>query len=109
MCEIRPASSSQLKPEADRAVRLVYVQVACEVWRGHDRCLDSTSTAAHPLTNPPRGDRATSAIILAGCLAAAVLSRLPTRTDFLFSWDAVNFALAMDHWDLSLHQPHPPG
>jgi hypothetical protein len=31
------------------------------------------------------------------------------RSQYLFSWDSVNFALALDHWDLSLHQPHPPG
>ncbi len=38
-----------------------------------------------------------------------LLTRLPTRSDYLFSWDSVNFALAMDEWNLTLHQPHPPG
>ena len=37
------------------------------------------------------------------------ITRAPVRSQFLFSWDSVNFALALDRWDLVLHQPHPPG
>jgi hypothetical protein len=53
--------------------------------------------------------------IRSGAAAAAVscavvlLTRAPVRSQYLFSWDSVNFALALDRWDLSLHQPHPPG
>lgn len=47
--------------------------------------------------------------MLIACLAAGVALRLATRSAHLFSWDGVNFSLAMDHWDLPLHQPHPPG
>ncbi|HQI02980.1 MAG TPA: glycosyltransferase family 39 protein [bacterium] len=28
---------------------------------------------------------------------------------YLFDWDAVQLAMGMDHFDISLHQPHPPG
>lgn len=38
-----------------------------------------------------------------------VITRVPVRSHYFFSWDSVNFALTLDHWDLSLHQPHPPG
>ena len=43
-----------------------------------------------------------SAVVIAG-------TRLPTRSLTLWSWDSVNFALAMDHIDIRAHQPHPPG
>lgn len=38
-----------------------------------------------------------------------VLTRLPFRSAYLFNWDAANFALALQHYDVRLHQPHPPG
>lgn len=28
---------------------------------------------------------------------------------YLYEWDSVQFALALDHFSLALHQPHPPG
>lgn len=37
------------------------------------------------------------------------LTRLPFRSAYLFNWDAANFALALQHYDVRLHQPHPPG
>ena len=40
---------------------------------------------------------------------AVITTRLATRSHYLFSWDAVQFALAMDDLDLAKHQPHPPG
>ncbi len=39
----------------------------------------------------------------------AILTRLPFRSQILNHWDAVNFALALRHFDITLHQPHPPG
>ncbi len=42
-------------------------------------------------------------------LAGVLVTRLPTRSEHLFSWDSVNFALAMQEIDLDRHQPHPPG
>ncbi len=38
-----------------------------------------------------------------------VLSRLPFQIDILNNHDAVNYALALDHFDMRLHQPQPPG
>lgn len=38
-----------------------------------------------------------------------VISRLPFRSQWLYHWDSVNFALGMEHFDVRLHQPHPPG
>src|SRR5437870_3124377 len=38
-----------------------------------------------------------------------VLSRFPFRTQYLFNWDSGNFALALGHYDVTIHQPHPPG
>jgi Protein O-mannosyl-transferase TMEM260-like len=32
-----------------------------------------------------------------------------TRSRWLDDWDSVNFALALDDFDLPKHQPHPPG
>ncbi len=50
-----------------------------------------------------------------GLVVAAVaglfvwLTRSLFRAERLTDWDSVNFALALDRWDLTLHQPHPPG
>lgn len=38
-----------------------------------------------------------------------VLSRLPYRARILYNWDAVQFALALEEYDVGKHQPHPPG
>src|SRR5262245_17111041 len=38
-----------------------------------------------------------------------VLSRLPYRARMLYNWDAVQFALALNEYDVVKHQPHPPG
>jgi hypothetical protein len=48
-------------------------------------------------------------LLLAGLCLIGLLSRLPFRTQALYHWDSVNFALAMDQFDINLHQPHPPG
>ncbi len=40
---------------------------------------------------------------------AALATRLPFRSQFLYHWDSVNFALSLEHYDVRLHQPHPPG
>jgi hypothetical protein len=36
-------------------------------------------------------------------------SRLPYRARMLYNWDAVQFALALQEYDVAKHQPHPPG
>jgi hypothetical protein len=48
-----------------------------------------------------------TALIFLAVLGA--LSRLPFLIDTPINWDAVQFALALDRFDLHDHQPHPPG
>jgi len=38
-----------------------------------------------------------------------VVSRLPFCSRVLYHWDSVNFALALERYDVGLHRPHPPG
>ncbi|TMQ21013.1 MAG: DUF2723 domain-containing protein [Candidatus Rokuibacteriota bacterium] len=48
--------------------------------------------------------------VVAGALSIiTVLSRLPYRAHMLYNWDAVQFALALNEYDVVKHQPHPPG
>jgi hypothetical protein len=44
-----------------------------------------------------------------GICAIGIMTRIPFRAQILHHWDSVNFALAIDHFDVRLHQPHPPG
>lgn len=44
-----------------------------------------------------------------GLAALVVATRLPFRTQMLFNWDSANFALALQHFDVTQHRPHPPG
>lgn len=39
----------------------------------------------------------------------AVLSRIPFTSGLLYDQDSVQFALALEKYDVYLHQPHPPG
>ncbi|ELR99836.1 glycosyltransferase family 39 protein [Gloeocapsa sp. PCC 73106] len=41
--------------------------------------------------------------------AIALITRLSFSSRILHEWDSVQFALALDKFDLTLHQPHPPG
>jgi hypothetical protein len=47
--------------------------------------------------------------IALGLFVVTLLLRIPFRSQVLHHWDSVNFALALDHFDVRLHQPHPPG
>jgi hypothetical protein len=38
-----------------------------------------------------------------------VLSRIPFRSRMLYHWDSVNFAYAMQRFDVAAEQPQPPG
>ena len=54
--------------------------------------------------------RRRSPLVLALAAAGVTLaSRVPFRSEALFSWDAANFALAMERIDIAAHRPHPPG
>jgi hypothetical protein len=46
------------------------------------------------------------ALALAGLTLA---TRWPYRLRLLPTWDAVQFALALERYDVVRHQPHPPG
>src|SRR5215510_15725045 len=46
------------------------------------------------------------ALTLAGLTLA---TRWPYRAHLLPTWDAVQFALALERYDVVRHQPHPPG
>ncbi len=52
--------------------------------------------------------QANAAIVVALALFGG-LSRLPFVRPTPINWDAVQFALALDRFDLHLHQPHAPG
>jgi hypothetical protein len=38
-----------------------------------------------------------------------VITRLPFTSKLLYHWDSVQFALALKKYDITVHQPHPPG
>nr|WP_243687854.1 glycosyltransferase family 39 protein [Methanobacterium formicicum] len=42
-------------------------------------------------------------------LVLVVATRLPLAGKFLYEWDSANFALALERYDILLHQPQPPG
>src|SRR5215510_318600 len=52
-----------------------------------------------------RVDRALALLLAVLTLA----SRWPYRAHLLPTWDAVQFALALERYDVVRHQPHPPG
>lgn len=47
--------------------------------------------------------------IPAAIFVACVLTRLPFTSRLLYNMDSVQFALALDRFDVTLHQPQPPG
>lgn len=48
--------------------------------------------------------------IIAIVLGAITLAtRIPYATNFLFAWDSGAIALGTKHFDLAIHEPHPPG
>jgi len=73
------------------------------VSRGESAGLRAT---AGSLCSAVVGERYAVAALLA---LATVLSRLPFRAQFLYHWDSVNFANAMQHFDVLQEHPQPPG
>ncbi|MCL5265529.1 MAG: DUF2723 domain-containing protein [Chloroflexi bacterium] len=47
--------------------------------------------------------------IAALLVCLVTVTRLPFLTRMLYNWDSANFALALRHFDVTRHQPHPPG
>jgi MFS family permease len=48
-------------------------------------------------------------ILLLGLFFITVFTRVPFRSRLLYHWDSVQFALALGKYDITVHQPHPPG
>lgn len=84
----------------------------------------STTGEGHPtpvppfLSEPDRADTPSSSPLEQEGLSPGVplllallivVSRWPFRTQYLFNWDAANFALGLQAFNVGLHQPHPPG
>jgi hypothetical protein len=44
-----------------------------------------------------------------GLVTLGVVSRLPFVSHILYHWDSINFALAIRRYDITHHQPQPPG
>lgn len=42
-------------------------------------------------------------------VGAGLILRIPFRSEVLFNWDSVNFALGIQGFDIVGHRPHPPG
>ncbi len=61
-------------------------------------------------THPPTTNRRPTAWILSLALfLGTVASRLPFTSRVLYHWDSVNFAYALQRFDVAAEQPQPPG
>lgn len=60
-------------------------------------------------TAPDASASARDYAIATGIAAAVMLTRIPFRGALLYHWDAINFARALDHFDVRIAQPHIPG
>jgi hypothetical protein len=52
---------------------------------------------------------ARSWVVLSVALVICLFLLLRLKFRYLFVFDSVNFALALEHFNVTLHQPHPPG
>src|SRR5207245_7128238 len=59
----------------------------------------------HGLMRMQSGNRLTCGLLV----CAVALSRFVFRSRYLYDIDSVNYALALDRFDPTVHQPHPPG
>ncbi|MDP9326017.1 MAG: glycosyltransferase family 39 protein, partial [Candidatus Dormibacteraeota bacterium] len=48
-------------------------------------------------------------LVAASIGAVTLLTRLPFAGRYLFNWDAIQFAMGVQRFDLAAHRPHPPG
>jgi hypothetical protein len=48
-------------------------------------------------------------LLAVGLTLLTVLSRLPFRSQIMYHWDCINFAMALQEFNLAKEQPHPPG
>ena len=64
-----------------------------------------SGAGSSPGARMPRVDWA----LALGIAVITVATRWPYRARLLPTWDAVQFALALERYDVVRHQPHPPG
>jgi hypothetical protein len=57
---------------------------------------------------PVKG-RQLDVLLMMGFFLCGVITRVPFTSRILYHWDSVNFALALEHFDVRIHQPQPPG
>jgi len=60
------------------------------------------------MTGPPRWHKVWHWVPVA-LSVAAVFTVIPIRSRLPVTWDNIQFTLALEHYDVVLHQPHPPG
>lgn len=48
-------------------------------------------------------------LLMSALFAGTLASRIPFRTTLLYAWDSVLYTRAIDHFDVTIHQPQPPG
>jgi hypothetical protein len=66
--------------------------------------------ARNPHNASPPGGLSSRDVLTASLLFAGLATLFAvTRSHWLDDWDSVNFALALDDFDVVKHQPHPPG
>jgi 4-amino-4-deoxy-L-arabinose transferase-like glycosyltransferase len=75
--------------------------VARTTCRDHQRAISGTVEV-----RPATGRRALWGLALAALL---IVSRWPLAPRYLITFDAINFALAVENFNPALHQPQPPG
>lgn len=66
-------------------------------------------SAAHPTAPAGVWTRIEPAVTAALLFLFFVVPLWFSRGTFLINWDSVQFALGVERFDLSAHQPHPPG
>jgi hypothetical protein len=64
-----------------------------------------TPPNASRIPHPSSSDALIAVLLFAGLAALFAL----TRSHWLDDWDSVNFAFALDDFDVMRHRPHPPG
>lgn len=48
-------------------------------------------------------------LIALALVVFVIFTRVKYHDHYLYSWDSVQFALSIEHFDVTKHQPHPPG
>jgi hypothetical protein len=65
--------------------------------------------AANPRSHGLALQRLRPWLVSATLAIATAALRAPLAGRYLFNWDAIQFALGVQHFNLGVHRPHPPG